>query len=1070
MKSLKFLFITLLFGFFVSVMSVSAYTEQALFCKELIKRNGTSVFYGPTGEVLASEQDFINQCQQTCVVEPEEIEKYDYYYDRYRQQNNPDILYCVDPQKGYASRGCFAGASIQIFAAYKSTAWMDNLTDDELKSYVSSHPDKVYEAIDKTTGEKILWIEDLSYDKDEVKTYRDILLGYTTRICGVLKNKAGFRSDGEVNLSYATVWRDLAGQLNSKLTPVSYNLTAVKQALQRKHALLVSIKGTPSNPSHFTTSTHYISIVAYDEATNRYLVMHSGGVNPSGWYSADIINNELTHHRGNGNMWEFVPDECYDKVYEVEGTDSCTCDVVTGEYKYTRYNPDGSIADIDIWSQEDEDFQDKMNQYQGKGCPSSCSSNVCKIEGSQHYCKDGQPCDTNKFYKECCDLIDPDSEEYKLYCDCGDADINFIGACTEFNSDNEYLMNHVADTPDDAKLKYCLFNPNNQDKADNSYEMTDQTSVANNPYCKVSCIEDYEFKLPNSQYTLSGSYFTLETEVKGTRKCYVNGRDGYNGIDKEKFLQDLLEASQELVAAQNEYNELSTVFYEDENGLEPYIRVRTEVGCEDNTIYSNKAYYRKSCTVSRNGDNISVSCNNRERVEEGRWKVGSASDNDCCDENGKNCCCENGENGSYDDFVKAVLGTKTVDGEKVTKTLDDYEAVITEKTAKVNKILQQYDDCTNGWVNQFHFDPLVQFEYDEPYQNMNGFNNRFEQVSKATDSRTDYCQNVGDDYKCDNQNYQTYNQSYVVCGNGECTTATKAFSSSLYVVKSQSAHATYKPKNGFSIYTPAGTIALDRGNYVLYTGLCDGTEECLPIALNTHTGVFNFKFRFSQIGQFNDNNQVGRLVGQDKSVYNAVSNQQEAGYVCHYVNNCPECDYVCVGDSCNIDQDGCTDNCTYICQNCIFDGESSTFYYRTVSINKLFPNERQYGPNWNNEKGNYTKQKIEEDGEEIYKEPEYSYTINAQQMNRIREFNRSVGDYLNSKMPNGEDALACHDLSSNGRNYQNIYCISAFLDTAGNTYFTENKRNDIWTLWPDSGYFRDNTRYSVVLGIGPAWK
>lgn len=699
--------------------------------------------------------------------------------------------------------------------------------------------------------------------------------------------------------------------------------------------------------------------------------------------------------------------------------------------------------------QDDICSAEEYNQYCENG------QKVCKHEGDKYYCKNGQECDSNKFFEDCCDQIDPDSEDYQKYCSCGNADIEFIGACTEFNSDNEYLQNHVADTPDNARLKYCLFNPNNHDKANNSYEMTDQTTVVNNPYCKVSCVEEYEFQLPNSQYTLSGSYFTLQTEVKGTRKCYVNGQSIYDGIDKEKFLQDLLKASQELAAAQSAYNKAK-------EGIDSI--TSEDRGCQPTTIYYNSAYTYNSCTATRDGDNIKVDCSETS-VAKDTWTSGSESGTHSCGPNGNDKCCnDDGTAGSEEGVKSSILGSNTLQGLK---------DAISTKTAEINKILQQYDDCTNGWENQFSFDPLVQFEYDEPYQNMNGFNNKFEQTSKTTDSRTDYCRSVGDDYKCDNQNYQTYNQTFAVCSGGDnatCTTSTKTLSSSLYMIKSQSAKATYKPKNGFSIYTPSGTIALDRGNYVLYTGLCDGTDECLPIALNTHTGVFNFKFRFSQIGQFNDNNQVGRLVGQDKSVYNAVANQQEAGYVCHYVNNCPECDYVCVGDSCNIDQDGCTDNCTYVCQNCIFDGESNTFYYRTVSINKLFPNNREYGPNWNNVKGQYTKGVIEDEGEQVYKEPEYSYTINAQQMNRIREFNKSVGDYLNSKMPNGEDSLTCHDLSSNGKNYQNIYCISAFLDAAGNTYFTENKRNDIWTLWPDSGYFTNSTKYSVTLGMGPAWK
>lgn len=680
---------------------------------------------------------------------------------------------------------------------------------------------------------------------------------------------------------------------------------------------------------------------------------------------------------------------------------------------------------------------EEYNQY----CESG--KKVCKHEGDNYYCKNGQACDSNQFFQDCCDQLDPDSDDYQKYCSCGNADIEFIGACTEFNSSNEYLMNHVADTPDNAKLKYCLFSPNNKDKANNSYEMTDQTTIVNNPYCKVSCVENYEFRLPNSKYTLSGSYFTLETEVSGTRKCYVNGQSTYEGIDKEKFLQDLLAASQNLAEAQSNYNKM----YQAINNIDHETR-----GCDDADIYFNEEFTYQACRATRNGENIGIICEGQQ-VRAETWTDGESR-----------CCSDNGEDGSEEDLKNKILSQKT---------LESYRDAITNATNAVNKVLQQFDDCTNGWENQFTFDPLVQFEYDEPYQTMQGFNNKFEQVDKSTNSKTNYCTSVGDNYNCNSTENHTYNQSFVVCSgeaNANCTTSTKTLSRSLFMIQTESAKATYKPKNQFSIYTPSGTIALDRGNYVLYTGLCGGSDECLPIALNTHTGVFNFKFRYSQIGQFNDNNQPGRLVGEGKSVYSAVSNQQQAGYVCHYINNCPDCDYTCVGDNCEIDQDDCTDNCTYVCQNCIFDGENSTFYYRTVSINNLFPNAREYGPNWNNVKGDYTKKVIEEAGETTYELPEYSYTINAQQMNRIREFNKSVGDYLNSKMPNGEDALTCHDLSSNGKNYPNIYCISSFLDTAGNTYFKENKRNDIWTLWPDSGYFTNNTKYSVSLGTGPAWK
>lgn len=695
--------------------------------------------------------------------------------------------------------------------------------------------------------------------------------------------------------------------------------------------------------------------------------------------------------------------------------------------------------------------------------------NVCKHIGDTYYCKNGETCDSNKFFEDCCDTLDPNSDDYQKYCSCGNADIEFIGACTEFNSSNETLLNHVADTPDDAKLKYCLFNPSSKDKANNSYQMTDQTTVVNNPYCKVSCVEEYEFRLPNSQYTLSGSYFTLETEVKGNRKCYVNGQDIYDGIDIKKFKEDFEAKRKELIDAYNVYAKWNAAANKAETS--------TSLTC---------SYSGRSCDADDSGCSSCSGGSKQATGYEKSWSWTEYSYTGVASNKSESYGPGSSSDGTCDCTISPESSHQAEHEKNRASALD----TLNTKMKELQNIILNYNNCSGaisssgnsigfeipsstGWENEFQFDPLVQFEYDEPYQNMNGYNNKFEKVETTKDeTKNNFCTGeVGDKYECSGSKELTTNtENFVLCTTNGCASVPVTLGNARYIIRSRTEAATYKPKNGFSIYTPSGTIALDRGNYVLYTGLCDGKEECLPIALNTPTGVFNFKFRFSQIGQFNDNNSVGRLVGGDKSVYNAVSNQQQAGYVCHYVNNCPECDYVCVGDDCEIKQPDCEDECTYVCQNCIFDGENSTFYYRTVSINNLFPNSRQYGPNWNNSKGNYTKKVIEEAGETVYQEPQYSYTMNAQQMNRIRGFNKSVGDYLNTKMPNGEDSLTCHDLSSNGKNYQNIYCISSFLDTEGNAYFTENKRNDIWTLWPDSGYFTNNTKYSVALGVGPSWR
>lgn len=693
------------------------------------------------------------------------------------------------------------------------------------------------------------------------------------------------------------------------------------------------------------------------------------------------------------------------------------------------------------------------------------SGKTCSVENGVYFGNSGSVVTPTQFYDECCESGLLTGDEYDLYCPCGDPDINFIGACSEFNSDSE-IINTVKDTKDNARLKTCLFNQASTDAAGNSVKMTDTTTVVNNAYCKVSCIEEYEFKLPNAQYTTSGGYFSLTSEVSGTRRCYVNAsaEGNYEGIDYEQFIADLFDRSKKLAEAQSTYNKLSKAIAN--------LTSENESGCRggDATVWYNEAFSYIEYKATLNGTTINLSSDPID-IEKKTWSDGSPAHSKGSPGHSDYDYCHYGATqGTQEGVEESILGTKKVNGKKVTKSLsEDYAPIITRYEKEIQNILQQYDDCVHGWENQFSFSPSIEFEYDEPYQDMSGFNKTFEQISTDSSSHNYYCNAgaVGNNYNCTSTSDNKMDQTYITCSNNSCSQGSRSISTARYVIKEKAITAIYQPKNKFSVYTPLGTIQLNKDTG-LYTLLCK-EENCLPVSLNTPTGVFNFKFKFGNIGQYNDSNTNGRLMGGSNNVFDAVN--VDAGYVCQYVNNCPECDYVCVGDHCDIDEDEkpCP-TCPYVCQNCIFDGSENTFAYRTVSINNLFPNNRTYGPNWNNEKGQYTKKLIENSGDEAYKEPEYEYTIDATQIAKIKQFNKDVGNYLNTQMPNGDDALICHDLKSNGVTYENIYCESAFLNTTGKTYFTETKRNDTWTLWPDSGYFTSSAKYVVRDGVGPAWR
>ena len=210
---------------------------------------------------------------------------------------------------------------------------------------------------------------------------------------------------------------------------------------------------------------------------------------------------------------------------------------------------------------------------------------------------------------------------------------------------------------------------------------------------------------------------------------------------------------------------------------------------------------------------------------------------------------------------------------------------------------------------------------------------------------------------------------------------------------------------------------------------------------------FQIVLSFANIGQSNNDNSLGRLIGRSNSVLNAYVTsdvaqcenprgifEQEAGYVCAYVNNCDSCSVGCEGDSCSI-HETCEGDCPVSCKTCIFDGENTTYKFRTVSLNNLFPNScetnsvncRKEGYNWQTLKAQVTKNDIEGNGNGVYETPEYSYLVTASQLMAIRQYNKDVGTYENTTMEDGTDAYQCKKKNYNGLDYS-VKCVSTFLN------------------------------------------
>lgn len=93
---------------------------------------------------------------------------------------------------------------------------------------------------------------------------------------------------------------------------------------------------------------------------------------------------------------------------------------------------------------------------------------------------------------------------------------------------------------------------------------------------------------------------------------------------------------------------------------------------------------------------------------------------------------------------------------------------------------------------------------------------------------------------------------------------------------------------------------------------------------------------------------------------------------------------------------------------------NTNYYYRTIGLKNVFPNNRKASYNWSNANAQKVKEEIESNGENIYsKNPKYSVIINTAQMREIRKYNNSLessGGYMDYslKCTTTNDVRTCY--------------------------------------------------------------
>ncbi len=758
--------------------------------------------------------------------------------------------------------------------------------------------------------------------------------------------------------------------------------------------------------------------------------------------SSPIYMNDIQFTCGSGCM---VTEQNWNGT-----TGTVTINAINGACEYTinaSYPYSGNITTNTnntrvIYCTGGEDIQGVTFTINGNGSSSSSSSQTSGTNGrmTQSFRDSIDPTTGGNYYRTYCD-DEPDED----LCPCEQqTTINKPNYC---DSPDSQFMSITAPTD----VKCCILN--REDEAGNTYQMLDGQVSSENPYCTVYCKEDYEMSMPGAKYTESGRYFELEnTVVNAKRTCYATNpkrNSEETNIDIELFVEDVKKYQQELVDAYNAYKkalreqELAAIANAG-NGT-------PSSGCENpgettNTgtwyeIESDKySGYQVTCktdgtglceVTTTEGDTTATGWGTKitTRTE---WDEGAQQYN----------CSESSTTVTEPNWAGEVEAAKI----RMTMALNNLKEKITFMK-----------ECYS-WVNELCLEPDVLFDYNEQYSS----SINYELVSGGgtfTGENATYNNNLTiDNEYTTNSAGALENINYLYCDENGCNNINEAtlaeqistLRNHLYYRKIEvNGTAEFANTQEFQTNYPHGTIDTVsnpeniRENYS-YLG------AKFPVALNTPTGVYQWKLNFTNLGQYND--YVGCRNGRLDTVVNAIgaTTGVDTEYVCVYVVDCDDCDYECVGEYCDYEPDEpvCPE-CDVYCINCIFDGDEDTYFYRRIG-NEFNPNDRELGANWTNEKGEATRNEIESTGENVYIEAEYTYVLDANNMKRLRDYNKETGTYV-------REDLDYHTLND----VRNAYGTSKFLDEGqARGFFTEVKRNTNWTLWTGA----------MGTAIGPSWK
>ena len=464
----------------------------------------------------------------------------------------------------------------------------------------------------------------------------------------------------------------------------------------------------------------------------------------------------------------------------------------------------------------------------------------------------------------------------------------------------------------EANITGCILGKNAKDPAGNSYVYMD------NGVCRVSCKEDFHFNLPGNINVGSGRYFTLKTDIKATKTCYLDiyagdpssvlsrfdagaktTQENYCECASAKEIEKLtvndfresgsstekcttyVDESKTIYG--NEYDNLTTCL-ENNNYVLSKCRKLTKIVKSQRTInidvpsYIAEYTYDKGCSsCSGSGTIIAIptfessTCNVQSKEEAVRAKLEEYKNIS------KAACEKNTELTS-----RASVHTYNISGIGDIKPYV-YSGTYTVSTGgsreSIYNGLGAYNACAL-WDMSYDFNPDMYFDYEESYSN-NAITHKLDLVGSIKQESTTqyYCRSNDKDnaYESCSSGWKTEpifaSHSVCVCDADKCENQPIAYNDTRRMKKSISYSASYTtPTQFYQIYPTGEIVVAKTGDKI------ENSKEltnALPVGLGTPQGRHHYALYAKNLGEYFGTGKFGRVWGNSNSVVSATLKSQE---------------------------------------------------------------------------------------------------------------------------------------------------------------------------------------------------